>query len=98
MADGTCFHNLWTGGIERELAPGVRARIFPGVNAMLSVVTIEPRAESPVVMTYRPGRVAEIFDIGLEWPRDLAMTTQPDFQEYVALVRTRIAKSQRSRR
>ncbi|MBI4635093.1 MAG: ABC transporter ATP-binding protein [Candidatus Rokubacteria bacterium] len=47
-----------------------------------------------VVMTYRPGRVAEIVDVGLEWPRDLAMTTRPDFQEYVALIRSKIATSQ----
>ena len=51
-----------------------------------------------VVMTYRPGRVAEVVDIGLEWPRDLAMTTQPEFQEYVALIRSKIAKSQIQRR
>ena len=42
------FHNLRVGGIERQLAPGVKARIFPGVNAMLSVVTIEPHSSSPV--------------------------------------------------
>jgi quercetin dioxygenase-like cupin family protein len=43
-----CFHNLRTGGIVRELAPGVTARVFPGVNAMLSVVTLEPGSTSPV--------------------------------------------------
>ena len=48
MRDGSCFHNLKDGGLLRQLAPGVSARIFPGVNAMLSVVTIEPRSESPV--------------------------------------------------
>ena len=48
MTDETCFHNLREGGIERELAPGVRARVFPGINAMLSVVTLEPHSESPV--------------------------------------------------
>src|SRR3989442_4444324 len=42
------FHNLREGGIVRQLAPGISARIFPGVNAMLSVVTLEPRSVSPV--------------------------------------------------
>jgi unsaturated pyranuronate lyase len=46
--NASCFHNLREGGIERELAPGVRARVFPGVHAMLSVVTLEPHAVSPV--------------------------------------------------
>src|SRR6267378_4347463 len=48
MTDVSCFHNLKTGGIERQLAPGVNARVFPGVHAMLSVVTLEPGAVSPV--------------------------------------------------
>jgi quercetin dioxygenase-like cupin family protein len=48
MSETGCFHNLWRGGIARELAPGVTARVFPGVNAMLSVVTLEPRSVSPV--------------------------------------------------
>lgn len=48
MGEAGCFHNLGTGGILRELAPGVSARVFPGVNAMLSVVTLEPHAVSPV--------------------------------------------------
>lgn len=48
MSDGACFHNLREGGIVRPLAPGVTARIFPGVNAMLSVVTLEPYSSSPV--------------------------------------------------
>lgn len=48
MADASCFHHLHEGGIVRELAPGVTARIFPGVHAMLSVVTLEPGAASPV--------------------------------------------------
>jgi quercetin dioxygenase-like cupin family protein len=43
-----CFHNLGQGGIVRELAAGVTARVFPGVNAMLSVVTLEPYSVSPV--------------------------------------------------
>jgi len=32
-------------GIHRDLAPGLRARIFPGEQAMLSIVTIAPNAE-----------------------------------------------------
>src|SRR5438477_488353 len=48
MTDVSCFHHLKTGGIERQLAPGVSARVFPGVHAMLSVVTLEPGAVSPV--------------------------------------------------
>jgi quercetin dioxygenase-like cupin family protein len=32
-------------GIERELAPGLDARIFAGDNSMLSYVTIEPHSE-----------------------------------------------------
>src|SRR5438876_9102227 len=42
------FHNLREGGIVRQLAPGITARKFPGVNAMLSVVTLEPHSVSPV--------------------------------------------------
>ena len=42
------FRNLHEGGIARQLAPGITARIFPGVNAMLSVVTLEPHSVSPV--------------------------------------------------
>jgi quercetin dioxygenase-like cupin family protein len=48
MSEATCFHNLHEGGIVRQLAPGVTARVFPGVNAMLSVVTLEPHSVSPV--------------------------------------------------
>lgn len=48
MSDADCFHKLGEGGIVRELAPGVTARIFPGVNVMLSVVTLEPGAVSPL--------------------------------------------------
>jgi quercetin dioxygenase-like cupin family protein len=48
MSDASCFHNLREGGIVRHLAPGVTARIFPGVNVMLSVVTIQPHLSSPV--------------------------------------------------
>lgn len=32
-------------GIQRELAPGITTRIFPGEQAMLSVVRIAPHAE-----------------------------------------------------
>ncbi len=37
MSDESCFHTLREGGIVRQLAAGVNARIVPGVNAMLSV-------------------------------------------------------------
>ncbi len=41
------FFNLtdMTQGIQRELAPGVTTRIFPGDQAMLSIVRLEPHAE-----------------------------------------------------
>lgn len=42
------FHNLREGGIPRELAKGIRARVFPGEHVMLSVVELEPWSESPV--------------------------------------------------
>jgi quercetin dioxygenase-like cupin family protein len=48
MDTTSCFHSLSQGGILRELAPGITARIFPGEHVMLSVVTLEPHAESPV--------------------------------------------------
>jgi len=48
MGEGSCFHNLREGGVARQLAAGVNARVFPGVHAMLSVVTLEPRSVSPV--------------------------------------------------
>lgn len=48
MSDRSCFHNLREGGIVRQLAPGITTHIFPGVKAMLSVVTIEPYSSSPV--------------------------------------------------
>jgi quercetin dioxygenase-like cupin family protein len=40
------FFHLWdtSQGLQRELAPGVATRIFPGEQAMLSVVTIAPGA------------------------------------------------------
>ena len=48
MSEASCFHNLGSGGIVRQLAAGVTARVFPGVNARLSVVTLEPHSVSPV--------------------------------------------------
>ena len=48
MSESSSFHNLRRGGIPRQLAPGIAARIFPGFNVMLSVVTMEPHASSPV--------------------------------------------------
>jgi quercetin dioxygenase-like cupin family protein len=48
MFEVTRFHNLKSGGIARQLADGIRARVFPGVNLMLSVVEIEPGSVSPV--------------------------------------------------
>ncbi len=48
MSDVTCFHNIREGGIVRELGPGMTARIFPGINIMLSVVTMEPHSESSI--------------------------------------------------
>jgi quercetin dioxygenase-like cupin family protein len=47
MSQAEHFHNLAdvTQGIARELAPGVTTRIFPGEQAMLSVVTIAPNGE-----------------------------------------------------
>ena len=48
MSDASRFHNLREGGIVRQLAPGVTARVFPGVHAMLSVVTLESHSSSPV--------------------------------------------------
>ncbi len=41
-------HNLREGGIARQLANGIRARVFPGTHVMLSVVEIDPWSESPV--------------------------------------------------
>lgn len=46
MADENLFnlHDM-TQGIQRELAAGINTRIFPGEQAMLSVVRLEPGAE-----------------------------------------------------
>jgi NitT/TauT family transport system ATP-binding protein len=46
-----------------------------------------------VVITHRPGRVADIVPVELETPRDLAMTGRPIFQEHVALIRSKIGKT-----
>lgn len=48
MNESPWIHNLREGGILRQLAPGMVARIFPGVHVMLSVVTIEPHSTSPI--------------------------------------------------
>jgi hypothetical protein len=40
MADDGHFHNLKRGGIPRQLAEGLSARVFPGEHLMLSVVEI----------------------------------------------------------
>ena len=47
MSQAAEFHRLdeVTQGIARELAPGVTTRVFPGEQAMLSVVTIAPNGE-----------------------------------------------------
>jgi len=46
MSNDTVFNLHDTSqGIARELAPGITTRIFPGDQAMLSVVRIEPNAE-----------------------------------------------------
>jgi quercetin dioxygenase-like cupin family protein len=49
MSDDTLFnlHDVSL-GIARELAPGINTRIFPGEQAMLSVVTIDPNAQGTV--------------------------------------------------
>jgi len=33
------------GGIERELGPGIKATVFPGEQAMISIVRIEPNTK-----------------------------------------------------
>jgi quercetin dioxygenase-like cupin family protein len=48
MADSEHFHNLKRGGIPRQLAEGLSARVFPGEHLMLSVVDIAPGSVSPV--------------------------------------------------
>ena len=50
MTNRECFFNIDDSslGIQRELAPGLSARIFVGDQAMLSVVTIAPNAEGSI--------------------------------------------------
>jgi len=43
MSEASCFHNLREGGIERELAAGVLARVFSGVNVIPSDLWQTPR-------------------------------------------------------
>lgn len=46
MTDQTLFNlNDPDQGIARQLAEGISTRIFPGDQAMLSIVTLEPNAE-----------------------------------------------------
>jgi NitT/TauT family transport system ATP-binding protein len=45
-----------------------------------------------VVITPRPGTVAELVDVKLSRSRDLAITVTPDFQSYVGYIRSRITK------
>ena len=47
MTDSGHFHNLTRGGIPRQLAEGLSARVFPGEHLMLSVVEIAPGSVSP---------------------------------------------------
>ena len=44
-----------------------------------------------VMMTARPGKVADIVSISLSRPRPLEVTVAPDFSNYVALIRSKIA-------
>ncbi|MGH2341710.1 ABC transporter ATP-binding protein [Segnochrobactraceae bacterium EtOH-i3] len=44
-------------------------------------------ADRVVVMTPRPGRIAEILDVDLPRPRRLAMFNTPDFGAYVSAIR-----------
>ena len=47
-----------------------------------------------VVISHRPGRVADIVPIDLPTPRDLSLTARRDFQDYVTLIRSKIGKPQ----
>ncbi|WP_431283028.1 cupin domain-containing protein [Humitalea sp. 24SJ18S-53] len=50
MAQADNFFQLAdeTQGIPRELGPGVTTRVFPGDQAMLSIVTLEPHAAGAI--------------------------------------------------
>ena len=54
MADDGHFHNLKRGGIPRQLAEGLSARVFPGEHLMLSVVDIAPvkKLKRPVTLKF----------------------------------------------
>ena len=47
-----------------------------------------------VVITRRPGRVADIVPVDLPRPRDLGMTVRPEFQDHVARIRSLIGRSE----
>jgi hypothetical protein len=38
-------------------------------------------------MTSRPGQIDKIIDIALPRPRELHMTTEPEFNSYVSVIR-----------
>jgi len=46
-----------------------------------------------VIFKPRPGTLAEIVNIDLERPRDLAITVTPKFQDYVAYIRSKIVRN-----
>ena len=50
MSETQRFFNLddLTQGIHRDLAPGLKTRVFPGDHCMLSIVTIEPNAHGTI--------------------------------------------------
>jgi NitT/TauT family transport system ATP-binding protein len=50
-------------------------------------------ADRVVIFTPHPGTVAEIVDIALERPRDLAVTLTPQFQSYVGYIRSKIVRN-----
>ena len=45
-----------------------------------------------VVITHPPGRVADIVPIEIPMPRDLEVAARPAFQDYVSLIRSKIAR------
>lgn len=67
--------------------------IWSGTNKTALLVTHNIQeavflADRVFVMTPRPGRIAEIIDVDLPRPRDLALTTTPEFQAIVLRIRT----------